>query len=220
MHYSLLHWLLIINFVVIICLFGAQLLQLKDENSHFAINGKLFEKALEQLKSEAEEINYKGSSISGSIKSAMTTSATDMMETLIDYYRRESLKSHILFTTLLEGNLTDRIIQEYHLIHLVGNLLQNALEALQNSETKGSKRMELKIFCQKNELTVMVYNTNPQIEDTIIDLSTWTKVGYSTKGTEGRGNGLALVQRLVNEQDGILSLSTENGILIVLEFTI
>lgn len=220
MHYSLLHWVLIINFVVIICLFGAQLLQLKDENSHFAINGKLFEKALEQLKSEAEEINYKGSSISGSIKSAMTTSATDMMETLIDYYRRESLKSHILFTTLLEGNLTDRIIQEYHLIHLVGNLLQNALEALQNSETKGSKRMELKIFCQKNELTVMVYNTNPQIEDTIIDLSTWTKVGYSTKGTEGRGNGLALVQRLVNEQDGILSLSTENGILIVLEFTI
>lgn len=230
-HFDLLQWLLILNLVIFISLFGIQTMQRKKADNlalitrtrnpaESALTNELFRETLDHLRRDAEQGNLLGSFDDNTINKVMVTSPLDMLETLIEYYRRETLKDHILFTTQIEGILTDRLIQEFHMIHLVGNLLQNALEALQSKGIKGSRLMELKINCQDNELTIMVFNTYPEMIDERIDLNQWTKSGYSTKGKEGRGHGLALVQKLVNEKDGILSLDLEKGILLIIEFAV
>lgn len=148
------------------------------------------------------------------------SSQREMLDTLINYYRREALKSHIIFNSEISGQLSDEIIKTYHLIHIIGNLLQNALEALQTLPEGGSRRVGLWVDCNEEELSVKVFNTYPEELLEGATLAKWSTPGYSTKGSSGRGLGLPLLNKLVKEQDGVIYLDMEQGVSLIVEFAV
>lgn len=188
------------------------------------LSDSAYKEAMDRLKLEAMVLQADSTEDqdSGKVKpfqdKPFEKSQSSVLETLIHYYRREASKEGILFTFTSTGLLTEEVIKQYQLIHLAGNLLQNGLEALNQSYGLLSRRLDLHIEVKQKELSIRMFNTYPEDQCKLADLELWTTSGFSTKGNEGRGNGLAIIKRLVKEHDGVLYLDTEHGITFIIEF--
>lgn len=84
-------------------------------------------------------------------------------------------------------------IPMYKIITILGNLLNNAIEALESSDRK---RLFVGITENENELHMEVRNTNEPIAWS--QVTSLFKKGYSTKGT-GRGLGLYSIKKMSRE---------------------
>ncbi len=93
-------------------------------------------------------------------------------------------------------------------------------ETLQALPESGSRRVNLWVDCNEEELSVRVFNTYPENLLEGATLAKWSTPGYSTKSSSGRGLGLALLHKLVKEQDGIIYLDTEQGVSLIVEFAV
>lgn len=114
--------------------------------------------------------------------------------------------------TIKYKGIANIVIEKKHVINLIsiiGNLMDNAIEA---SEESDKKFIDIKIkedvldyvFIIKNSTNNQEsYNTNALIQE-----------GYSTKGND-RGFGLSVVKRIVKKYDGVLNIKSENNIFIV-----
>lgn len=228
--------LLYFNFAILFALFCTHLYSIygsrnksNEETSEQAgivnyLSNNAYKDAMDRLKLEAldaQKYFEDGSPVAkmGALQDKpFEKSQSSVLETLIHYYRREASKEGILFTYTTTGHLTEEIIKNYQLIHLAGNLLQNGLEALNQTHTMLSRRLDLQIEVKQKELIIRMFNTYPEELCKLADLELWTSSGFSTKGTEGRGNGLAIIKKLINEHDGVLYLDTEQGITFIIEF--
>lgn len=83
-------------------------------------------------------------------------------------------------------------VNEIHLIRVVGILLDNAIEELENL---GQGRLDVALFSKENESRLLIRNT---VRTTIEPLHQLKAPGFSTKG-DGRGLGLSTVETLVNQ---------------------
>ncbi|MDQ0205171.1 DcuS/MalK family sensor histidine kinase [Pectinatus haikarae] len=93
----------------------------------------------------------------------------------------------------------------HELITIIGNLLNNALEALKDSSIK---EIKLGIFWENDILTVEINDTGPGIEkERQADIFLR---GYSTKGLE-RGMGLFLVKQNLERLGGQIAVISEKG---------
>lgn len=86
------------------------------------------------------------------------------------------------------------------LVTIIGNLIQNAVEAVLSQPTK-----KVKIFLTDigDDLIIEVEDTGPGIPDEAIE-----KIyhhGFSTKSSKNRGVGLALVNQAVNKWNGFIT---------------
>lgn len=195
----------------------------KEETENNYLSESAYKKAMDQLRAEAmvepeslrdTDLNEKSREVFRSFEKSQTS----VLEALIHYYLREALKEGILFTTQVSKELSEEQIQQYHVIHIVGNLLQNALEALMREDMPINRKMELQIEVTESELTIKLSNTYPEALCKEADLERWTQAGYSSKGTDNRGNGLSIIKRLIKEKDGMLYLDTEHDITFIVEF--
>lgn len=84
-------------------------------------------------------------------------------------------------------------IPMYKLITILGNLLNNAIEALENNERK---RLFVGMDEDEKQLHMEVRNTNEAIA--WCDVTSLFKKGYSTKG-DGRGLGLYSIKKMSRE---------------------
>lgn len=150
--------------------------------------------------------------------SSIWQTESEMLMTLIDYYKRTAFSKHILFSANISESLTDEQIREYHLIHIAGNLLQNAIEALEALPECSPRCMGIWIECEDEEICLRVHNSYPEDLRQTADLQKWCTPGYSTKGKEDRGQGLPILKKLVTQQDGVIYLDTEQGISFIVEF--
>lgn len=189
------------------------------------LSDSAYKKAMARLKEEAliepDSKTDQNFAIGRQAEDAFSTfekSQWSVLEALVHYYLREALKEGILFTTHIAKELTEEQIKDYHIIHIVGNLLQNAIEALTQTEMPVNRRIDLQIEVGESELTIYLFNTYPLELCRQANLEQWTESGYSSKGTDNRGNGLGIVKRLVREKDGVLYLDTEKGIAFIVEF--
>ena len=80
---------------------------------------------------------------------------------------------------------------------LIGVYLDNAIEA---SGTSEEKKLGIEIYKHKKDVTIIISNTYSGV----IDTESVGKVKYSTKGT-GRGYGLMLVKKILNENKRFVS---------------
>lgn len=94
----------------------------------------------------------------------------------------------------------------FSLISIVGNLLDNALEAAEESEDK-----LLSIYIKEDPIdySFIIQNSFCQLEN--IEPDILFKAGFSTKGPE-RGRGLNIIRKLVDKFEGTIVINIENEI--------
>ncbi len=105
----------------------------------------------------------------------------------------------IYHTVLLEEDLP---IEALDLCSLLGNTLDNALEACQKINEGGERRVELALLAQAGKLELTVRNTVP---------SGCSSSLKSTKKEEGHGLGLSIVEKTVKKYNGEINISCDSG---------
>ncbi|ACV61330.1 signal transduction histidine kinase regulating citrate/malate metabolism [Desulfofarcimen acetoxidans DSM 771] len=106
---------------------------------------------------------------------------------------------NITFKLKVESNLMYLNIIPTAVTTVFGNLLDNAIDAVMECGTEYRKIISFEISETNTGYHFLIQNTGPPINEEIEqDIF---KEGFSTKGT-GRGYGLVLVKKTVNEYDG------------------
>lgn len=95
-------------------------------------------------------------------------------------------------------------VTEYEIVEMLGILLDNAMEALENTELE--KRILISIVNNKNETLLSVANASPIYD--MNKISSFFEFNFSEKG-KGRGIGLYKLKRLVNSRKGDIIITNE-----------
>lgn len=112
-----------------------------------------------------------------------------------------SLDEHCSLTDITNG------FSSGDFVSIIGNLLDNAMEACAYSEQKD---VELFIQCTKTSLFIEVQDSGLGIQGDPYQIFNY---GFSTKNNkEGHGIGLALVKQLIDANKGTIHVSTEANI--------
>lgn len=114
--------------------------------------------------------------------------------------------------TLAEGSCfksADVSIPSEALVTITGNLIDNALDSMNQDVTKSDKELSLGVFTRPDELLIIVKDTGSGIPEEIQDKI--FENGFSTKG-EGRGIGLYHTKQLVTSLGGRISVESQVGI--------
>lgn len=106
-------------------------------------------------------------------------------------------------SSLLPETDDNKVVHE--LITILGNLIDNAMEAVEKSQ---SKCVHLELIYKNELLTILVQDSGQGIEDKEID-QVFEK-GYSTKGMN-RGVGLYLVRRSLDELNAKVTIYSKIG---------
>jgi len=144
----------------------------------------------------AEELSFKlGNSLITALLIAKVTIAKERGVTL---------------TITAETSLDDLKINPNALVTIVGNLIDNAIDA-----ASGSPMASVEVlFSKTNDHSkfILVHDSGPGLPE--IDPSIVFQDGYTTKVSRGdghRGLGLAIVHRLVKQSSGVITASNNGG---------
>lgn len=94
----------------------------------------------------------------------------------------------------------------HDLVLIVGNIIENAFDALQNH--KGERIVNLSILDFDKEIVIIVEDSGPGMSEDS-KKNVYTR-GYSSKG-EGHGYGLYLVKQSIDNLDGTIDIETVEG---------
>ena len=161
-----------------------------------------------QLGSHQEALDLIGRETSG-YQELLGTLAETVPEPLLSaiilgkYNRAKELR--INFQLDPESRMIDipKKINREKIVTILGNLLENALEAAQEN-TSGKRMVQLSMTDFGNDLIFEVEDSGPGIEDESVDLS--LQHGFTTKSGTGRGIGLSLVHENLKYLGGHLTV--------------
>lgn len=97
-------------------------------------------------------------------------------------------------------------VSEIDLCTVIGNLLDNAMEAVMRQTEDDDKFIRVFIGILKDQLYISVYNS------TCGELQKRKSTYVSTKGSENHGFGLASVDRIVKKYKGFINRQNEEGV--------
>ncbi|MGE5415196.1 MAG: sensor histidine kinase [Acidobacteriota bacterium] len=117
---------------------------------------------------------------------------------LLNTKRKVAESKEIDFAFSIKCPLSEMEIQPWDLCSIIGNLVDNALEAA--IEDDATRRVSLEIKQESNWYTIYVHNTGRKISD--VEKKELFRAGYTTKMSEARGYGLYLVKKLVDGYGG------------------
>ena len=96
------------------------------------------------------------------------------------------------------------------LVTVIGNLLDNAFDAMNNTENPNEhKELMFGIYSRPGAVLITVDDTGNGIKDEDIDMIFVN--GYSTKGT-GRGTGLYQIKSMVENYGGKITVESQEGV--------
>ncbi|AOT70921.1 sensor histidine kinase [Geosporobacter ferrireducens] len=121
-------------------------------------------------------------------------------------YSKKSLAAEkgILFEIEFQGPIPEYPLEQHELVELLGNLLDNAIEAVENKDVNGPK-VVLILGTEENSSVIEVRNTGGAIPQKDIDRI--FERGFSTKKGKSRGYGLYNVKRIIDRYKGTIELS-------------
>ncbi|NLL82163.1 MAG: GHKL domain-containing protein [Tissierellia bacterium] len=94
-------------------------------------------------------------------------------------------------------------LKDHELIEVIGNLIDNAFETgIENNKVVLSLKKE------KNMSAIEIRNLHPYID--INTLSKFFNPGYSTKLKKGHGNGLSNIKKIINKNNGLISVQNKS----------
>lgn len=102
-----------------------------------------------------------------------------------------------------------RYLSTRELVTVVGNLLENAMEAINAAPAGGVRSVVLQITEDEKGLFLMVSDTGEGIREE--DLPHIFESGFSTKATTGRGIGMNLIGDITDRHGGSIDVDTEPG---------
>jgi two-component system, CitB family, sensor histidine kinase MalK len=182
----------------------------------------------EALRAQSHEFMNRLHVILGMVQMKSYGELSDFIRTLVNYRNQEfgNITEHIKDPALagfIMGKLSyareenvdlsiesDTIIPEpasnkttHDLITILGNLIDNAIEAMKDTE---DKTLEVNFTYEDTWLTIEVFDSGPGIP---LDLQKRIfEKGYSSKG-ENRGYGLYLVAKSIQDLDGELTIDSK-----------
>ena len=95
------------------------------------------------------------------------------------------------------------------LVTVVGNLLENALEAINTLPADAVRTVAMQLTEDDKGLMIMVSDTGPGIPRNV--LPNIFKPGFSTKASTGRGVGMKLINDIVRRHGGTIDVDTDPG---------
>jgi len=102
----------------------------------------------------------------------------------------------------IEGSLPDSAVSARDLVTVLGNLVDNAFDALSGGSADGVRRVRVELGGDGSAVVVTVEDSGPGLDDEAVAHA--LERGWSTKasGEGGRGVGLALVAQVARRQGG------------------
>ena len=94
------------------------------------------------------------------------------------------------------------------LVTITGNLIDNALDAMNMDSSNTEKELQFGAYTKDGELLITVKDTGPGIPKE--NLEKIFENGFSTKGT-GRGIGLYHTKQLIESLGGKITVESQNG---------
>lgn len=127
----------------------------------------------------------------------------------------------IHLTLLSNSSLPEhsRYLSTAELVSVIGNLLENAIEAVNAVSDDRARTIVLQITEDENGLLILIFDSgigiDPEIMPHICEL------GFSTKAAEGRGVGMSLIRGIVDRHEGSMEVDSEpdDGTTFTLIFT-
>lgn len=116
----------------------------------------------------------------------------------------QAANQNIAFSLSIESELEALPMRPYHLNRILGNLLDNAMEAVMVLEPR-DRFVKLEIKEDEKSFIFVVSNSGPEIKK-----ECWERIfepGFSTKGP-GRGLGLAIVKETVSQHGGEVKVTS------------
>ncbi|MFY9324207.1 MAG: GHKL domain-containing protein [Syntrophomonadaceae bacterium] len=118
----------------------------------------------------------------------------------------------VKFDVAIKCTLSVLPLKPWDLASVLGNLLDNAIEAAIEDPESKSVCLEIKDEC--DHCNIYVYNTGAPITNK----KKIFEPGYTTKGSEARGYGLFLVEKIVSKYNGTISLYTRPRTVFIVSF--
>ena len=117
----------------------------------------------------------------------------------------------IQLTLLSNSSLPERsrYLSTRELVTVVGNLLENAMEAVDAAPADGIRNVVLQLTEDEKGLFLMVSDTGEGISPE--NLPHIFEESFSTKARSGRGVGMKLIQEIVDRHGGSIEVDTEPG---------
>lgn len=110
-------------------------------------------------------------------------------------------KQGIDFAFAVKHELANLDIPPWDLCSIIGNLVDNAMEAAVGDETR--PRVAIEFTYANNYYNIYVFNNGFSIPSGV-DIF---KPGFTTKGSSGRGYGLYLTEKLINQYNGEIKMN-------------
>ena len=115
----------------------------------------------------------------------------------------------------VKSDLKKLQVADWEICKVLSNLIDNAMTALEEGDYE--KKIEIDVTETKEEYVFSISNNGPMIPEEV--QAQIYKQGFSTKREEGHGMGLFIVQNVLKENAGSISLtSNENETAFVVRF--
>ncbi|MGI6434489.1 MAG: sensor histidine kinase [Syntrophomonadaceae bacterium] len=124
---------------------------------------------------------------------------------LVNSKRKLAETKHISFDFAVKCDINRLGIPPWDMCSIIGNLIDNALEAaIQDLQ---QRRVSLEIKYEDSQYSIFVYNSGPKISKQQAELL--FEPGFSTSRSDARGFGLCIVKRLVDKYGGNIKVITQ-----------
>jgi sensor histidine kinase regulating citrate/malate metabolism len=134
----------------------------------------------------------------------MTHAGHPALTALLNSKCKAAESKGIDFAFSVKCNITNLKMTPWDLCSILGNLIDNAMEAA--VQIPDNRRVSLEIKYEANQYVVYVYNNGPPI--TASQKKKLFQPGYTTKNSEARGYGLFLVNKLVQQHGGTIEVKS------------
>ncbi|WP_184310574.1 sensor histidine kinase [Anaerosolibacter carboniphilus] len=115
-----------------------------------------------------------------------------------------------------EANLKDIKIESWKLISILGNIIDNAIDACMEGD-KENRKIVVELKETKFKYLFYIKNTGaPILQENMEKIFL---AGFTTKGEKGQGLGLSICKKYIEENDGKIEVnSNNNGTIFTVEF--
>lgn len=121
----------------------------------------------------------------------------------------DAQKRDIEYQVMIQSKLEGLIIPSWEMCRCLGNLIDNGFEAVTSLRGEDPK-LSVLIKESINDFEFSIRNTGTPDNDK--EWEKWFQAGYTTKQKEGRGMGLYIVKKIVDQYKGDIDMEVEEGV--------